>query len=359
MAGVEALPALVGRKQADAHVHPPVAHREDPAVAGHHVALGVADVEVRLNEGVVVAVRAVVAAQRHAHGELTAPGRAQHAADPRVGAVGHHDVAGLDGPGARGALLLDGHADEGGQRARRRGRLVDHRACDLGALEQGRPRRLGVPGHQAVQVVTGDGVAVVGKVGVLRPLHVDGAAEAEGPQAAVAVGPGQGPLQVHVGQLPDGPRREAVAAGLLPGELLLLHDDHVPAGLGQPVGARGAGGPRSDDHHVVDVLRGRPCRCRGRCGGGCRGRSRPAWRPGGLPRRIGCGGGCRLLGGRLARRRLLGRRLLLGRSFRRPRRLLGGAGPGGLVGSRHEGIVGPPPGPLTSGADVPGKAVTW
>ena len=99
VAGVEALPALVGREQADADVHPAVAHREDPAVAGDHVALGVADVEVGLNEGVVVAVRAVVAAQGHAHGEVPAPGRAQHAADPRVGTVGHHDVAGLDGPG--------------------------------------------------------------------------------------------------------------------------------------------------------------------------------------------------------------------------------------------------------------------
>ena len=38
-------------------VHPAVAHGEDPAVAGHDVALGVADVEVRLNEGIVVALR--------------------------------------------------------------------------------------------------------------------------------------------------------------------------------------------------------------------------------------------------------------------------------------------------------------
>ena len=31
----------------------------------------------------------------------------------------------------------------------------------------------------------------------------------------------------------------------------------------------------------------------------------------------------------------------------------------GLVGGRHEGIVGLPAGPLTSGLDVLAKAVTW
>ena len=110
VARVDALPALIGRQQADADVHPAVAHGEDPAVAGDHVALGVADVEVRLDEGVVVALRAVVAAQGHAHRQVPAPRRAEHPADPGVRAVGHHDVAGLDGPGAGGALLLDGHA---------------------------------------------------------------------------------------------------------------------------------------------------------------------------------------------------------------------------------------------------------
>ena len=221
-----------------------------------------------------------------------------------------------------GALLLDRDAGQGRERARQRGPLVDHGGRHLGALQEGRPGLLGVPGHQAVEVVAGDGVAVVGEVRVLRPPHVDGAAEAEGPQPAVAVGAGQGPLQVHVGQLPDGPRREPVAAGLLPGELLLLHHHDVPAGVGQPVGARRAGGPGPDDHHVVDVLGRRPRRAAGarwrRWGfaaasrGGCRGACL-----GGLVALLAAPlrGGCRLLGGGLGRRRFLGRRLLLRRGL--------------------------------------------
>ena len=228
-----------------------------------------------------------------------------------------------------GALLLDGDAGQRRERAGQRGLLVHDGRRHLGALQQGRAGRLGVPGHQAVEVVARDGVAVVGEVRVLRPVHVDGAAEAEGAQALVAVGTGQRALQVHVGQLADGPRREPVAAGLLPGELLLLHHDHVPAGVGQPVGARGAGGPGADDHHVVDVLG---------AGGARPVARRPARGPGRLlwPRRLSAGV-ARLLGGRLGGRRLLGRRLLLRRGLRRPRRLLGGVGPGGLVGSRHAG----------------------
>ena len=86
---------------------------------------------------------------------------------------------------------------------------------------------------------------------MLGPLHLEGLAEAVGPEPAVLVGSGQGVLESHVGQLSDGPRGQAVPAGLDPGEVLLLHHDHVPAGLGQPVGA---GGPRratADDDHIV------------------------------------------------------------------------------------------------------------
>ena len=61
-----------------------------------------------------------------------------------------------------------------------RGGLVDERRRDLGALEQGGPRARRMPGDQPVEVVARDGVAVVGEVRVLRPAHVDGAAEAEG-----------------------------------------------------------------------------------------------------------------------------------------------------------------------------------
>ena len=163
------------------------------------------------------------------------------------------------------------------------------------------------------------------------------------------------------------------------GEVLLLHHHDVPAGLGQPVAARRAGGARTDHHHVVD-------RAPPRAGSGAAvaaplGRragvafvaavlaAGPSWREPSWPRAFFAGAladaafmwpGVRPSPGRLAR---AGRRL--GRRSGRqpwPRSLraaaaafFGGAGRGGVVGSRHEGIVGPPAGPLTSDADVPGE----
>ena len=138
-------------------------------------------------------------------------------------------------------------------RRRREGAAASSRSGDdhLGPGQQGGPGLDRSLGHQAVEVVAGDGVAVAGEIGVVGPLHLEGLAEAVGPQAAVLVRSGQGLLEAHVGQLAHGPRGEAVAAGLDPGEVLLLHHHHVPAGVGQPVGARGSGRAAADDDHVV------------------------------------------------------------------------------------------------------------
>ena len=306
--GVDALPPLLGREQADADVDPAVAHREDPAVAGHDVALGVADVEVRLNEGVVVAVRPVVAAQGHAEGQLALARRAEHAADPGVRTVGHHHEARLDGAGAAGPLRFDRDPGQGGQRGRR-GALVLDEGRDLGPLLQGGAGLGGACGHQPVEVVAGDRVPVVGEVGVLGPLHLDRLAEAEGAQPAVAVRVAQRILESHVGQLAYGAGRQPVAARLLAGELLLLHHDHVPPGVGQPVAARGAGRSGPDHHDVVHRF----------------GRSAPG-----------------PLGGRPGRRGLVRR-----------------AGGGLLVGWRHDRIVGPRPAPSRRLVDVLPAGAAW
>ena len=78
-------------------------------------------------------------------GRSRPPRGTQHSADPRVRAVGHHDIAGFDGPAAGGALLLDGHPGQGRERARQRGSLIDDGTRHLRALQQGRPGLLGVP----------------------------------------------------------------------------------------------------------------------------------------------------------------------------------------------------------------------
>ena len=89
---------------------------------------------------------------------------------------------------------------------------------------------------------------------MLGPGQVEHLAEGVGPQAGVAVGAGQRPLDAHVGDLAHRPGGQAVAAGLLPGEHLLLDQGHVPPGLGQPVGAGGPGRAAPHDQDVVDVV---------------------------------------------------------------------------------------------------------
>ncbi len=92
---------------------------------------------------------------------------------------------------------------------------------DIGAIF------LGVLGHQAVQVKARNGVAVVGKHGVFWPVHVELGAKAEAAQALIAVTIcGHDTLEAHLGQLVDRARGEAIATGLLAGEVLLLDQAH-------------------------------------------------------------------------------------------------------------------------------------
>ena len=105
-------------------------------------------------------------------------------------------------------------------------------------------------------------------------------------------------LEAHVGELANRAGREAVPAGLLTGELLLLDNRDVPSGVGQPVRARRPGRTRADDDDVVLVTVLVPplpaCRPRASCG-----RTRPS---GGCPARLGRPGRLR----RRNRRRRLG-----------------------------------------------------
>ena len=89
---------------------------------------------------------------------------------------------------------------------------------------------------------------------MLGPGQLEHLAVGVGPQALVAVRPGQRGLDAHVGDLADGTGGEAVPAGLLPGEDLLLHQGHIPARLGQPVGTGRARGTTPDDQDVVHAV---------------------------------------------------------------------------------------------------------
>ena len=217
----------------------------------------------------VVARRAEVAPQRHAERVVPVPGGAEGPAEAGVGPVGHHDVAGPH-------LVLV---------ARRRGRApwprrswgaprrlgarpadvpggggVEDGSDGLGPLPHRGPRLGGPLGHQLVEVVAGDDVAHGRERRVVGPGHLHGHPVGARPQAVEAVRPGQGAREPHVGELADRARGEAVTAGLLPREVLLLDHHHVPAGVGQPVRAGRARGAAPDHHDVVDTGVVRPPR---------------------------------------------------------------------------------------------------
>src|SRR5438067_5865591 len=97
-----------------------------------------------------------------------------------------------------------------------------------------------------------DDVAVAREPGRLGPLELQRLAESDRPQTGEAVMAGELFGQSHVFELAHGTRRQAVAAGLLTREALLLDEQHVVAGLGQPVGACGARGPATHDEDVMD-----------------------------------------------------------------------------------------------------------
>ena len=85
------------------------------------------------------------------------------------------------------------------------------------------------------------------------PRKVEHFAEGMGSQAGVAMCSNQGALETHVLDLANRSRRQAVAAGLDPGEDLLLNQSHIPAGLGQPVSAGRPCRATADHQDIVDV----------------------------------------------------------------------------------------------------------
>ena len=156
--------------------------------------------------------------------------------------------------------------------------LIEERLNRLGPLPDGGAGLDSPFVDDGVEIVAGDHVSVGGEARVLGPGQVEHPPVGVGPQTAIPVGAGQRRLDPHVGDLADRPWCEPVATGLLPGEDLLLHQGHVPARLGQPVGTGGACRAPSDDQHVVDVTVG-----------GAPGRSRVAPVGGNVGSQIGWG----------------------------------------------------------------------
>ena len=136
--------------------------------------------------------------------------RAQRPPETGVGAVGHDHVPGSDLLRAEAVPALDdGAAHEP---------PLDHRLEGLGALPEGDAGLDGVVDNELVELTAAHHVAVGGVDRMLRPGELEGLAVRGGPQPSEAVERGELLAQAHLVELPDGTRREAVAAGLLAGK---------------------------------------------------------------------------------------------------------------------------------------------
>ena len=110
-------------------------------------------------------------------------------------------------------------------------------------------------GEPTVQEGTGAGHAVGGQAGLLGPGEVEEVAAAYDAQALVALPAGG--VHPQEGELAYGRGGQAVAADLVPAELVLLHQDDVQAQGGQVAGGRGPG-RAGTDHDDVRVDPGTP-----------------------------------------------------------------------------------------------------
>ena len=193
--GVDRLPLIEGREQADPDVDPAVADRKDPAVTGEDVAGLVADVQPAVDPRLVVAGRGPVAPDGHAEGvgpvAAGAEGPAEAGSWPRPPPP-------CSGRGLRPAdrrhprrppVFASGPGPDPG--AAHQAGLDDGLQC-LRAVPDRRPGLDRPLRHQGVEVLAGDDVAVAGEVGVVGPGQLEGPAEAVGAQPREAVaGPGQ------------------------------------------------------------------------------------------------------------------------------------------------------------------------
>jgi hypothetical protein len=233
--GVDALEIAERAEQADADVDGAVADGEDPAVPGQRVAVAVVHVERGFDPWLVVARALPVGPDGGAVRPLACAERAERATEAAVGAVGHHDVLGMDverGP------VLHLHRRAAHEPA------IHQRLHGLVPGEQRGAFALSVQRHHGVELAAADDVPVLRVHRMAGPFQFERLAHAHRSQAAVAVERTERFGEPHLVELMHGPRREAVAARLLTRERLAFDDGDVVAVACQPVaGCRPAGPP--------------------------------------------------------------------------------------------------------------------
>ena len=247
LAQVDVRGPLLRGEGAGADVDEAVAEREHPAVAAHHAAGLVAQLEVRGDPRVVGDRARRVGARRDAVDGLLVPVRPEQPTEVRLAAVGDDDVLGLDGHRALGAAQ-----DDAGE--------ATARELDVDGAVAVEARGAGVDrgiAQRGVEHRAPDGRAVLGQVRAVPRQH-QGAAEAVAAQTVVDRSALQDVVELEVLQLGDRARGEPVAAGLVAREHRAVGEQHVAAEAREVGGGRRAAGTRADDEHVRadDVGRG-------------------------------------------------------------------------------------------------------
>ena len=220
---VDALEVAERRQQADADVDRAVADREDPAVAGQRVAVAVADVERALDPRVGVQRALVVAADRHAL--RVARGRARCRAPGRTASWRRRRPR-------RSGVDRTFWPAPCPSRPRRDEPTVDtERSHRLGALPERGAGLHGVLGDHLVEVAATHDVAVAtGRSGARASCSSSVMPWATARSPSKRWNSAERSARPMSCELVHRPRRQAVAAGLLPRERLLLDDDDVVAG---------------------------------------------------------------------------------------------------------------------------------
>ena len=225
--GVDALELAKRRQQADTDVDRAVTDREDPAVAGHRIAVAILHVERGFDPRLGVTRCLPVGPDRRPVGPLACAERAERTAEAAVGAVGDDDVPGADLDGIASRRLHHSPANEP---------AIDDGLQRLVTLEQRCTGSNRVAGDHRVELPSANDVAVLRVHRVRRPLQLELTSHARGAQPVVLVELGELIAEPHFVQLVHGARCQPVAARLLARERLAFDDGDLMAVPGEPVG---------------------------------------------------------------------------------------------------------------------------
>ena len=238
--------ALGGGEGADAEVHLAGAEREDPAVAGQHLALLAAELEVGADPGVV----------GHRRGDVGAPGHAVHRVAVPL-------AARAPCPAASGRRRPRSAAGSRPRASRRRGanttvvtRSPSRRTSTARTPSMARaPALIAVVRRWSSSSVRATARAPVGQRAA-RPRQQQRLAEAVGAQALVDGVGAQPVAEAEPLELADRARGETVAAGLVAREDRRVGEQHVDPEPRQPGRRRRPRGPGTDDEDVGLLARG-------------------------------------------------------------------------------------------------------